>query len=247
MISSLILGGTKGLGKALAVQSLAMGYDTTVVGRTAERCGDAALRGARFVKVDLSRLTDNDVQEHWWMSEATHIFWVAGIFLRKPLTDCTSEEVNRMTDTHFVGPARLLAAIHRVKKLARPLADEPGDPYHLITVGSTSSWRVRDNETVYAALKAAKAHFTRNFAREMARDLPGSRATLVNPGGMRTPDFWDGSGQDIGSFMNPDDVASIIWSRVQAQQAPYDEYSVMRNADGSPQIREGIQMTESPF
>ena len=73
--------------------------------------------------------------------------------------------------------------------------------------------------------------------------IPGSKAALVNPGGRRTPDFWRDSGQDIGSFMSPDDVASIIWDRVRTQESSYDEYSVMRNANGSPQIREGVQMT----
>lgn len=247
MVRSLILGGTKGLGKALAAQSLAMGFDTVVVGRSADRCDDPALRGARFVKADLSRHGDITADDYRLWAESTHIFWVAGAFLRKPLTDCTSKELYRMTDLHFVGPVGVLAHIHRLKRIAQAASGRPGEPYRLVTVASTSSWRVRDNETVYAALKAAKAHFARNFAREIVRDFPGSKATLVNPGGMRTPDFWHDSGQDIGSFMAPEAVASIIWERVRAQETPFDEYSVMRNADGSPQIREGAQMTESPF
>lgn len=246
---SLILGGTKGLGRALAIESLARGITPIVTGRSAEEASaDPALAGAEFRKLDLSDPADVlDGKLYAGLEDAGYVFWVAGAFLRKPLTDCSLQELTDMTELHFVGPVAVLAAIHRIMKMARPLADEPGHPYHLVTIASTSSWRMRENETLYCALKAAKAHLTRNFCREMARDLPGSKATLVNPGGLKTPNFWGTTGQSIDKFMEPAEVAAIIWERARAQAKTFDEYQIIRNDDGSPRVEEGARMPESPL
>src|SRR5687768_4056861 len=246
---SLILGGTKGLGRALAIESLAYDITPIVTGRSVDEAAkDPDLRGAEFRKLDLTDPADVlDGELYKDLGDVDYVFWVAGAFIRKPLTDSSLQEVTDMTELHFVGPVAAISAIHRVMKMARPLADRPGQPYHLVTIASTSSWRMRENETLYCALKAAKAHFTRNFSREMARDLPGSRATLVNPGGLKTPNFWGETGQDIGAFMEPAEVARIIWERAYAQSAPFDEYQIIRNADGTPRVEGGARMPESPF
>lgn len=250
MASSLILGGTKGLGRALAVESHQRGIRPVIVGRSVrEAKEDPLLQGAEFHQADLSQPLNfcKEVRADW--QDVSHVFWVAGIFLRKKLTDCSEEEVLRMVDTHLTGPLLVLAAIHRLMKLARPLADEPGRPYHLVTIASTSSWRVRQDEAVYCALKAAKAHFTRNYAREVVADLPGSKVTLVNPGGIRTPEFWAGSGQDLTGFMEPKDLAAVIWNEVVSQTKPYAEFQVLRSpaGDGTPFVQSGPQKPEEPF
>mgnify|MGYP001611567019 CR=1 FL=1 len=166
-----------------------------------------------------------------------YFFCVAGIFLRKPMKDVSKEERKAMIATHLDGPIEVLQQFHRHQKT----------PYHLVTIASTSSWRMRDNETLYCALKAAKAAFTRNFARELARDFPGSKTTLVNPGGLKTPNFWDASGQDISAFMEPDKVAKIIWDEVAGQTTNYKELQIIRNNDGSPKIEYGPKIPELPF
>ncbi len=247
MTRSLILGGTKGLGRALAIASLERGIAPVVFGRSAATAEcDPALAGADLRPADLTNPRALENLPPGVYEGAAYVFWVAGAFLRKPLTECGADEVAAMAALHFTGPLCALATIHRMMKLARPLADPPGRPYHLVTVASTSSWRLREHETVYCALKAAKAHFTRNFARELAVDLPGSKTTLVNPGGMKTPNFWN-LRQDISGFMEPSAIAEIIWSRALAQTSAYEEYAVMRNADGSPRVEDGVRAPEQPF
>ena len=166
--------------------------------------------------------------------------------MRKPLTDFSDEEVDRMIATNLSGPIKLLTRIHRLMKMARPLAESPGQPYHLVVVASTSSYRVRDNETVYCTVKAAQAHFARNFARELDRDLPGSKVTLVNPGGIKT-NLFRHTGQDTGRFMDPEAVAQIIWETVLVQTAPFCELNIPRHDDGTPNPSTGQEKPESPF
>lgn len=105
---------------------------------------------------------------------------------------------------------------------------------------------MRENETLYCALKAAKAAFTRNFARELVRDLPGSKVTLVNPGGIKT-DFFEGTNTDTSNFMRPSVVAKIIWDEIGIQEGPFKEIQIMRNDDGSPNVSYGSRASESPF
>lgn len=110
------------------------------------------------------------------------------------------------------------------------------EPYHLIIIASTSSWKLRENEALYCALKAATAAFARQYIVELMRDRPGSKVTLFNPAGMRTENFWEGSGQSMDGFMDPAVVAERIWGEVVLQQHPFMEYQIMRDDRGTPSL-----------
>lgn len=250
---SLILGGTKGLGRALAIESLRRYIRPIVVGRSAEKLyEDPALHGAELFAADLTDIETayRGISRGLFDSEWTpkdlkpqsiaFVVWVAGVFLRKPIVEHSEKDIRQMINTHLTGPVSVLSALSETMKLSHAA-------YHLITIASTSSWRVRENEALYCALKAAKAHFTRNFVGELVRDLPGSKATLVNPGGLKTPNFWENSGQDISKFMEPDEVARIIWNTVLAQEKPFVEMQIMRNDDGTPNVSYWPHLPEQPF
>ncbi len=120
-----------------------------------------------------------------------------------------------------------------------------GAPYHLITIASTSASKIRNNETLYCALEAAKAHGTRNVAGELVRDLPGSKTTLVHPGGMQNG-FLAEHGKDVSNMMPTRAVAEIVWREALCQNGPYDEYTV-RNDNGTPVLIPGVPSPEAPF
>ncbi|OGL74391.1 hypothetical protein A3C96_03805 [Candidatus Uhrbacteria bacterium RIFCSPHIGHO2_02_FULL_60_10] len=245
MPQSLILGGTKGLGRALAVHSIRRGFPTVVVGRnTADIATDFDLGAAERRRADLSR-PDAFADALKGSDRFTHVFWVAGIFARRPLVETTPEGNLAMAATHLLGPVEMLKAVHRLALASAPLADRPGQPYHLVVISSTSSYRVRDNEEMYCALQAAKAHFARNWARRLATDLPGSKVTLVCPAGMRTGLF-EGTGQDTSGFMDPMAVADIIWGVVLGQTDRF--LPVVIERDGStPQVSFGSPAPHEPF
>ena len=250
MTRSLIIGGTQGLGRAIAKRSIASKQQVIICARNV---GDAPmdpdLRGATLCSVDVSK--PNGLERLFsrptgW-EDITHVFWTAGCFAEGSLTDTPEDVVRALTAVHYTGLVCNLAMLHRMLKQARPLANNPGRPYHLVVVSSTSAWRARDGESVYASLCAAKSHFVRQFARELVRELPGSRVTLVHPGGMNNPHFWAGTGRDTSAFMKADEVASTVLLRAEVQSAAYDEYSIMRGNDGTLKQRNGPQEPERPF
>ena len=237
--TALILGGTKGLGLSLAFEATNNRRMRAII------AGRSNLHNKPFnselLKLDL---TDPESVEQFVRrvpEPFDYIFWVAGNFSRQPFDAMASECIDDMIATHLSGPLRSIQLLHL------GLAHILRKPYHLVTIASTSSWRIRENEALYCALKAAKASFTRNFARELVRDLPGSKVTLVNPGGMKTPNFWNESVQDISNFMDPDVVAKIIWDEIHEQKNPFKEIQIMRNDDGSPNVSYGSRLSELPF
>lgn len=209
MTRSLIIGGKKGLGKAIATESFARSIVPIVVEPDALESAICSC----------------------WPNDLNYVFWVVGSFKRKTLYETTTDDLRLMVEAHLTGPLGSLAAIHRLMASARPLSEPPGKPYHLVTVASTSSWKLTEGETAYAALEAAKAHFTRNFARELVRSLPGSKATLIN----------------VGDHLEPADVARILWEEVVAQPGPYCEVQIVKNFDGSARRERGPRGPEQPF
>jgi len=239
---SLILGGTKGLGLELARESSRLGILPIICGRSVYE--DSVSKnfppGAERLSLDLADdYPDRNLNYVRRMAEegkTSYFFWNAGIFSRKSFTLTDEKKMDIMINIHLRGPLRAILEFHRAQK----------NPYHLVVIASTSSWRLRENETIYCALKAAKAAFARNFAGELARDLPGSKVTLVNPGGLKTPNFWSESGQDISKFMEPETVAKIIWDEVRKQTEVFKEIQIIRNDDGSPRLEYGPKLPELP-
>lgn len=233
---ALILGASKGLGLEIAKETVRRSMVAVCVSRSAVSTYGNLPEGWVSHKADIADPTAViDILELHRELPITHVFWVAGIHRKQQIMAATYEDVDLMTRTHFTGPVNILReCFGRAWR----------SPIRLVTVASTSSYRMRENETLYCALKAAKAHFTRNFAAELARDLPGSKTLLVNPGGMRT-DFLKGVA-DVSNWMDPAAVAGIIWDRVAAQTKSYEEINILRQPDGSPQVVDGPQTPETP-
>jgi hypothetical protein len=211
---ALIIGGTRGLGRAYAIRLLAQGVRPIIVGRTAaEASSDPALAGAEFVAADVA-----DAASHGRILDAAfaeagnppaQLVWCAGIYHRGPHADMAADAMAQMTATHWLGPVALVGAFHR-----RMLADAAKRPYDLVVVGSVLAHVPGKQHAVLSGLKAAKVHFARVFSQELSRDLPGSMTLVVNPWAMKTG-FFDGAGVKTDGFMDPAFVADVIAAQVE--------------------------------
>lgn len=219
MVSALLLGATKGLGLELAQEGMRRDVLPIIYGRSAEDPNTAldAPAGSKLHSLDLHSISSIK-QAAMPEAPVDYFFWVAGAFHKSPLEQTSPADIDLLTDLHFRGPVHFL----------QRFLQHQSEPFHLVTIGSVSSWRLREDEAMYCGLKAAQAAFTRNFAVELTRDRPGSRVTLVNPGGLNVPTFWEKAPQDLRGFLDPATVAEFIWSILVARTEPYLEVQVMR-------------------
>ncbi|MFE6685215.1 SDR family oxidoreductase [Streptomyces sp. NPDC057743] len=231
-----VIGGTHGLGRALARTARDRGLHTVVYGRTAETLSDDGLHPRHLDLCDPHSVRDTPVD----VPSPCYVLWVAGAFLKKTLADTTEDEVEQLTRLMFTGPVlflrRLLAAVE--------------EPVHLITVASSSAWKRRERESLYCGLKAAQATIVRNLVPELRAAHPENRITLINPGGLAVPDFHTGLALDFGAMMDPDHVARIIWDIAADQRRTFTEVQILRSrepgSEGTPEVSYGARTPQAP-
>ncbi|MFY9510840.1 MAG: SDR family oxidoreductase [Rubrivivax sp.] len=211
MTRTIFLGGRGGLHDALSNLLEDQGDQIVSYGRYEAR----AERGLR-VEIPLD-LVDAAAVERAEIEPADRLVWIAGAFVKQAHDRLPSDVIDGMLDLHLRGPMQFLR---------RFLATGPGRPVQLVCAGSVSSWKAREDEALYCAMKAAQATFTRGLAREIVRDRPGSRTLIVHPGGMHVPNFF-GDFVPSGRLLDPAAVARFVVEEMQ-QQSPFSEIQVMR-------------------
>lgn len=238
----ILLGGTKGLGLSLARNASQMGMQPIIMGTSVDdpQVNKEFPENSVSFNVDLCNLNNID-PDVYGEGDIDFLFWVSGVFLKKELRDVSDFEIQRMTEIHFTGPITFLRNFLKVQK----------KPFSLITIASCSSWRLRQNEALYTALKAAQATFSRNLAEELSETIPGSKSLLINPGGLNTPNFWKNEDIDTEGFLDPDVVAELIWDHILKQDSIFQEVQILRKKPieiGSPPIIEyGPKTPEIPL
>ncbi|WKE68285.1 SDR family oxidoreductase [Streptomyces sp. WP-1] len=238
-----VLGGTRGLGRELAREAMRHDCGVVVYGRSAApaeapaaevpeaetlaaEVTAAAVPAARAqpLRARALDLTDPAAVDAVDLAELRgpgplYLFWVAGEFRKQPLAETAAEDADRLTALLWQGPVRLLRRL-LADRLRQP---SPPQPLHLVTVASASSWRAREEQSLYCGLKAAQAAFTRALTPELLRADPRNRVTLIQPGAMATPGFHDVLGltpEELDAFMDPAVVAAHIWQLVNRPEHP---------------------------
>lgn len=235
-ITVAVIGGTRGLGASLVRCTSQRGLRTVVYGRSVG-VDHSGLQRRVLDLSDHNSVAACDVT----LGRPTLVFWVAGAFLKSPLTRTSDADIDGLTALLLTGPVKLL----------RRILEQDSGPIHLVTIASSSSWRRRENETLYCALKAAQAQFTRALVPELVEAHPANRVTLIQPGGLAVPDFHTGLQIDYGAMMDPDVVADIIVNHALAQEAPFDELQILRDRtpgrEGIPLVTVGPRVPEYPL
>lgn len=228
-----ILGGASGLGLELTKTALRHSdICPLTVGRTPIR--DTKQSGIEthtpHIYIDLlnrntvdalcQNITIMDIHDVAWF------VWNAAIFERKPIDQ--TEKLDDIINANIHHPTKILRAFIGRKKILH-------SAFHLVTIASTSSFRAHTDEQVYCGSKAYQVQFSHAIALELKRDLPGSKVTIVNPSGMKT-NFFEGTNTDTTCFMNPREVAEMIWSSLLGQVEEVDEIQIERDEAGKVMI-----------
>jgi short-subunit dehydrogenase len=137
------------------------------------------------------------------------------------------EDLGAMVAINILNPTTIIQALVGAK-------ERIGSPFHLVTIASRAAWKAWPDQTVYCGSKAYQAQFSRALARELERDLQGSKVTIVMPGGIKTKIF-SRTSIDPSRFMDPEVVAGMIWQEVLSQQGVCDWFNILQQ-DGQPTI-----------
>jgi len=108
--TALVTGASSGMGKAIALQLIADGFQVYVAARQVDKMQDLAQLGARTLRMDISR--DDDIQEtvRTILSEVDAIDVLvnnAGFGLYGPVEEIGMDEARYQFEVNVFGPARL--------------------------------------------------------------------------------------------------------------------------------------------
>ena len=190
----LIIGGTSGIGLALATHYSQAGHKVCVTGRK-----DPYLENVLFFPLcitasstDLSRDLDSLVK----VFPGVHtLVYSAGFLQRSTIDDLDDDALLTMSYIGLVAPMLLAARL-------KPLAPTP---LKIMLVTSSSQYTPRALEPAYAATKAGLGM----LGASLARDSAIGKVLVVAPAGTRTP-FWDNTQEDTSTMLDPDWAAQQI-------------------------------------
>lgn len=211
----LVVGGSSGMGFALAARLLAAGSAVTIVGRSPERLTQARQKlgdvpGLHAIAADATH--EDDVERVFQsVGDLHHIVWtaadVSGVYVLLPGMDVAI--ARRVIDSKVIAP--LLLAKHGVARLA------PGGS--ITFTSGIAAYRPAPRGSVVAAINGA----IESLVYALAVELAPIRVNAVSPGWVDTP-IWDavaGEGKGaalegmakrlpVGRIGQPDDIAKAI-------------------------------------
>ncbi|WP_336516539.1 SDR family oxidoreductase [Pollutibacter soli] len=223
---ALITGGSRGLGRNMAVAIAKKGIDVLITYNTNSKAAEEVVseiksigRNAAALQLDTSRINSFDafVKEFTgWLqvntanSKLDFLINNAGTALYSPIKDVKEEQVDHIFDIHYK------AVVFLTQKLL-PLMNDGGG---VINISSGLTRITNPGSAVYASVKTAVETFTRYLAKETGdRKI---RANVVAPGAIET-DFGNGRVRDnpdinkhiaeitaLGRVGLPDDIGGVV-------------------------------------
>jgi short-subunit dehydrogenase len=200
-MNSLIIGGTSGLGLAIANYLQEAGDTVFVTGR---RLSDQENR--HFISFDLSapELVERIHTCINSLPVIDRLVYAAGYFQEGTVSDLSEQNIEEMIN---VGGRGLIYFV-------KSILDKQNELKELITITSTSQWTPRQKEPIYNFVKAGSAH----FSNAVAEDGRVAKVLVVGPAGMNTR-FWDGTTRD-----DLDDMLDPAWVAGEVMKLENDTY-----------------------
>lgn len=185
--TALITGGSRGLGREMALAFADHGANIIVASRKLENCESVAeeirARGRRALAVsyhaaswdDATRLAEVSINEFGAIDILVNNAGMSPLY--RSLTDVTEELYDKVLGVNLKGPFRLSALIGT--HMTTPQANGIIRGGSIINVSSIASTRPSPNEVIYGAAKAGINNLTMGLARTFA---PHVRVNCLVPG-----------------------------------------------------------------
>ena len=222
---AIITGGSRGIGKSMALNVARRGVGVVLTYNSHPEEGEAvaaeiAQAGGRAtaVKLDVTKVATfaefakslpGVVQKAFGQSQFDYLVNNAGFAQRTLIKDTTEEQFDQLMNVHFKGPFFLTQAL-------LPLMNDGG---HIINVSTGLTRFSHPGVATYASMKAALECLTIYLAKEYGPR--GIRANVVAPGAIQS-DFGGGKTDEadkiisaqtaLGRLGQPDDIGLLVAS-----------------------------------
>lgn len=225
-MKAVITGGTKGIGKAIAVRFAQEGYDLCVCARSKEDLSslkqelEASYGIHVFIKVvDVSSKSEVVAFGEECLSNGNIDILVnnAGIFIPGQLCDEAEGQMESMMATN------LYSAYHLSRVIAPDMKQRQQG--HIFNICSVASLQAYDNGGSYSISKYALAGFSTNLRHELKPS--GVKVTSVFPGATWSAS-WAGVDLPKERLMQASDIASLVWNATQLSPSATVEDIVVR-------------------
>jgi short-subunit dehydrogenase len=227
-MTTIITGASRGLGKAIASQFAAAGYDLVLSSRDPAAL-DAAVRelGERYPAIairskaaDLSDKRQAQELGRWVMESGLAVDVLvnnAGQFIYGSLFEEAEGVLEQLIAVNLYSAYHLTRAL-----LPAMMARKAG---HIFNICSIASLKAYHHGGAYGISKYALAGFSANLREEMKEH--GIKVTAVYPGAVFT-DSWAGSGVDPHRIMEAADIARMVVAAAELSPQAVVEEIVLR-------------------
>jgi short-subunit dehydrogenase len=211
-MNTVITGASRGMGKAIAKIFAVHGYDLYLTARTEE----TLLQTVEELKTefpniiidakafDLSNKQQAQLFGQWIVNEVDVIDVLVnntGTFVPGNISDEPDGALENMLGVNLFSAYHVTRAV-----LPKMIANKTG---HIFTICSIASLAAYPNGGAYSISKYALLGFTKNLRKEL---IPHNiKVTAIIPGAVFT-DSWKGSGVGEERIMEPEDIATLIYT-----------------------------------
>ena len=222
---ALVTGGSRGIGKAIAMQLAQSGHDLFLVAKETEGLHKAAEEiDAQTGKKPLwyaCDLRDRDAISVFLRDTPNIrpdvVVLCAGTFLEGSLSEGSLEAFNETLQVNLVANYQLIQGfVPRMVGLSKP---------RIVLIGSTAALESYHFGPLYGVSKWALRGFAQNLRAELKCKAIG--VTLVNPGGTWT-DLWAGEDLPPDRLLVPSDVASMVVAAISLSKQAVVEEIILR-------------------
>lgn len=212
--TALVVGGTSGLGLAMARGYAKQRLRVFIAGRH-----DPKAEGLRFVRLNLSEwaLTRSKVDRFLKdLPVIDLLVYAAGMLEKKPLRELRWDEAEDLMNLGFRAPLMLVYCLLK-RQSALP---------KLIFITSTSQIQPRPDEVIYTGTKAGIAMAMQSLAMGESRI---GKVLVPAPAGMNTPMRTDLSNEEREKLLDPADVAKAIMQVDAETEWKYNNFLILRD------------------